>query len=105
MFRTGVLEDAYNNNSITPEGIHRVVTRFPLEPNGFLHLSHIKAIMIDFRFAGYHRGGCSLRFANTNPSGEEEKLFFAIKWIMSWLLGRIQALLQVTSSSYNIQRS
>ncbi|KAI9760232.1 MAG: hypothetical protein M1835_000214, partial [Candelina submexicana] len=63
----------------------RIVTRFPPEPNGYLHIGHSKAIAINFGFARYHGGDCYLRFDDTNPEAEEEKYFTAIKEMVEWL--------------------
>lgn len=101
IFKGGFLADIYNEKPIGPESISKVVTRFPPEPNGFLHLGHTKAIMINFGFARFHGGECYLRFDDTNPSGEEEKYFVAIEEIVSWL-GFKPA--KVTSSSDNFLR-
>ncbi|OJJ60984.1 hypothetical protein ASPSYDRAFT_56413 [Aspergillus sydowii CBS 593.65] len=73
MFKAGFLADVYNLNRA-----EKVVTRFPPEPNGFLHLGHSKAIAINFGFAQYHGGICYLRYDDTNPAKEEEKYFTAI---------------------------
>ncbi|KFZ14301.1 hypothetical protein V502_06147 [Pseudogymnoascus sp. VKM F-4520 (FW-2644)] len=54
MFKGGFLADVYIENPVRTDGIGRVVTRFPPEPNGFLHLRHTKAIMINFGFAKFH---------------------------------------------------
>ena len=101
IFKLGFLADVYNERPVGSEGISKVVTRFPPEPNGFLHLGHTKAIMINFGFARFYGGECYLRFDDTNPSGEEEKYFVAIEEIVSWL-GFKPA--RVTSSSDNFLR-
>jgi len=62
-----------------------VVTRFPPEPNGFLHIGHAKAICIDFGIANDFGGRCHLRFDDTNPLKEEEKYAQAIKDDLRWL--------------------
>ncbi|KDN48497.1 putative glutamine-tRNA ligase [Tilletiaria anomala UBC 951] len=63
----------------------RVVTRFPPEPNGFLHIGHTKAIAIDFGYAKHHGGLTYLRFDDTNPEAEEEKYFESILEVVRWL--------------------
>ena len=80
MFNVGFLADVYGLNPAD-----KVVTRFPPEPNGFLHLGHSKAIAINFGFAQYHGGVCYLRYDDTNPAKEEEKYFTAIADIIQWL--------------------
>ena len=85
MFKGGFLSDVYGERPIGQNGINRIVTRFPPEPNGFLHLGHSKAIMINFGFARFHGGDCYLRFDDTNPAGEEEKYFTAIEEMVGWL--------------------
>ena len=62
-----------------------VMTRFPPEPNGYLHIGHSKAIAINFGFARYHNGLCYLRFDDTNPEAEEEKYFTSILETVRWL--------------------
>ena len=59
--------------------------RFPPEPNGFLHIGHVKAICINFSLAKKHNAPIVLRFDDTNPEKEEEKYIQAIKQDVSWL--------------------
>ncbi|MAB79503.1 MAG: glutamine--tRNA ligase [Planctomycetes bacterium] len=63
----------------------RVVTRFPPEPNGFLHIGHAKAICLNFDLADEEDGRCNLRFDDTNPAAEEDVFVQAIKQDISWL--------------------
>ena len=63
----------------------RVQTRFPPEPNGYLHIGHAKAIAISFRVAQDYGGVCSLRFDDTNPVTEETEYVDAIKGDIRWL--------------------
>ena len=63
----------------------RVQTRFPPEPNGYLHIGHAKAIAIDFGIAEAHGGICSLRFDDTNPTKEDVEYVDAIKDDIRWL--------------------
>ena len=62
-----------------------IVTRFPPEPNGFLHIGHAKAICVDFGIPNEFGGKCHLRFDDTNPSKEEQQYVDAIKEDILWL--------------------
>jgi len=62
-----------------------VVTRFPPEPNGFLHIGHVKSICLNFGVAGEYGGRCNLRFDDTNPEKEEAAYARAIVEDVRWL--------------------
>ena len=63
----------------------RVVTRFPPEPNGFLHIGHSKSICLNFSVAAENDGVCHLRFDDTNPAAEDTLYVEAIKQSIRWL--------------------
>ena len=63
----------------------RVQTRFPPEPNGYLHIGHVKALSVDFLTAEKFGGVCNLRFDDTNPTKEKEEFVEAIKDDIHWL--------------------
>jgi len=67
-------------------GKHKsVVTRFPPEPNGYLHIGHAKSIALNFGIAAEFGGHCSLRFDDTNPAKEEHEFIDAIQRDVRWL--------------------
>ena len=63
----------------------RVHTRFPPEPNGYLHIGHAKSICLNFSLAQQYSGLCNLRFDDTNPTKEEDEYVKAIQEDVRWL--------------------
>ena len=62
-----------------------IVTRFPPEPNGYLHIGHAKSIALNFGIAQEFPGHCNLRFDDTNPAKEEQEYIDSIQADVSWL--------------------
>ncbi len=79
------IRDVIEEDMKTNKWDGRVVTRFPPEPNGYLHIGHAKAICIDFGLAEEFGGTYHLRFDDTNPSKEESEYIDAIKRDIRWL--------------------
>src|SRR5687767_2687070 len=63
----------------------KVITRFPPEPNGYLHIGHAKSICLNFGVAQEFGGYCNLRFDDTNPIKEEQEYIDAIKQDVAWV--------------------
>ena len=63
----------------------KVLTRFPPEPNGYLHIGHVKAICLNFGIAEEFNGACNLRFDDTNPDAEEQEYVDGIANDVKWL--------------------
>src|SRR5215471_13095180 len=63
----------------------KIITRFPPEPNGYLHIGHAKSICLNFGIAQEFGGQCNLRFDDTNPTKEEQEYIDAIKADVHWL--------------------
>ncbi|OLY81993.1 putative glutamine-tRNA ligase [Smittium mucronatum] len=87
------LHKSGENPQISPEILKKhleftkgkVITRFPPEPNGFLHIGHAKAINVNFGYAEYHNGKCNLRYDDTNPETEEVQYLDSILEAVRWL--------------------
>ena len=81
---TNFIHEAINKD--LADGVYtRVQTRFPPEPNGYLHIGHAKAICIDFATAMKYNGTCNLRLDDTNPTKEDTEYVDAIKEDIEWL--------------------
>ena len=72
-------------NDLNSNDLNSVITRFPPEPNGYLHIGHAKAICLNFSIAKEFSGQCHLRFDDTNPSKEEQIFIDAIEEDVKWL--------------------
>ena len=81
-FLERIIEDDLAANRV-PNG--QIVTRFPPEPNGYLHIGHAKAICIDFGMAEKYGGRCHLRMDDTNPEKEDQEYIDSIKTDIRWL--------------------
>ncbi|MFA5906843.1 MAG: glutamate--tRNA ligase family protein, partial [Desulfobacula sp.] len=63
----------------------KVATRFPPEPNGYLHIGHAKSICLNFGMAGKFGGKCNLRFDDSNPAKEKQVYIDSIQSTVNWL--------------------
>jgi len=76
-----IIDEDLKNNA----DLKQIVTRFPPEPNGYLHIGHAKSICLNFGTAEKYNGVCHLRFDDTNPEKESQEYIDAIKKDISWL--------------------
>ena len=83
--RSNFIRDIIIQDIQTGKHVGRVQTRFPPEPNGYLHIGHAKAIYLDFGLAAEFGGKCNLRFDDTNPSREETEYVDGIMEDVQWL--------------------
>ena len=65
--------------------VDHVLTRFPPEPNGYLHVGHAKSICLNFGTAQKYGGACNLRFDDTNPAKEDNEYIESIERDVRWL--------------------
>ena len=79
------LEQIITNDIAEKKAGGRVHTRFPPEPNGYLHIGHAKSICLNFGLANKFNGKCNLRFDDTNPTKEEQEYVDSIKADVRWL--------------------
>ncbi len=80
-FITNIIDNDNNTNKFGG----RVNTRFPPEPNGYLHIGHAKSICLNFEIAKNYKGTCNLRFDDTNPEKENAEFIKSIKDDIAWL--------------------
>jgi glutaminyl-tRNA synthetase len=79
------IEEIFNNDRAAGKHDARVHTRFPPEPNGYLHIGHAKSICLNFGLAEQYGGKCNLRFDDTNPTKEETEYVNSIMEDVRWL--------------------
>ncbi len=82
-------------------GRTQVLTRFPPEPNGYLHIGHAKSICLNFSMAEEFGGACNLRFDDTNPEKEEHEFIESIKRDVEWLGFKWNGEVRFTSSYFD----
>jgi glutaminyl-tRNA synthetase len=78
----------------------KIRTRFPPEPNGYLHLGHAKSILLNYGLARDYGGACNLRFDDTNPEKEEQEYVDSITESVRWLVGEQAAAEPLYASDY-----
>ena len=83
--RTNFIQKIIDNDNSSGKWDTRVHTRFPPEPNGYLHIGHAKSICLNFGLAEKNNGKCNLRFDDTNPVKEEEEFVQSIIEDVKWL--------------------
>ncbi len=79
------IQQVIDQDNLTGKFKNKVHTRFPPEPNGYLHIGHAKSICLNFSIAYEYNGECNLRFDDTNPVAEEDEFVQSIKEDVEWL--------------------
>ena len=79
------IQQVIDQDNLTGKFKNKVHTRFPPEPNGYLHIGHAKSICLNFSIAYQYNGECNLRFDDTNPVAEEDEFVQSIKEDVKWL--------------------
>lgn len=82
---TNFIRNIIDEDLVAGKNDGRVMTRFPPEPNGYLHIGHAKSICLNFGIAADYSGLCNLRFDDTNPTKEEVEYVESIKEDVKWL--------------------
>ncbi|MGZ8293624.1 MAG: glutamine--tRNA ligase/YqeY domain fusion protein [Telluria sp.] len=88
-FLRAIIDNDVAAGTYARPGLPQVITRFPPEPNGYLHIGHAKSICLNFGLARDYQGQCHLRFDDTNPAKEEQEyvdtIIDSVKWLgFSW---------------------
>src|SRR5512137_2750629 len=82
---TDFIREIIDNDNKTNKHGGRVATRFPPEPNGYLHIGHAKSVCLNFGIAAQYGGACNLRLDDTDPSGESleyvDSIIEAVRWL------------------------
>jgi glutaminyl-tRNA synthetase len=84
-FLRNIVEHDLASGAHQREGLPSVITRFPPEPNGYLHIGHAKSICLNFGLARDYEGRCHLRFDDTNPAKEDQEYVDSIVDSVKWL--------------------